>query len=93
MATIITVNEGHGGSDPGAVGSVQEKDVNLDVARRVVSKLNAAGYDARLTRNSDIHMYLTDRADIANAAGAALYLSVHHNGGGGAYACDICYPE
>ena len=92
MSIIIVVNAGHGGSDPGAVGSVQEKDVNLDVARRVVEKLNAAGYDARLTRNSDIHMYLTDRADIANAAGAALYLSVHHNGGGGAYACDICYP-
>lgn len=91
---IIVINPGHGGYDSGAVGKVYEKDINLTEARRMRDKFAALGATVILTRDSDVHMYLTERADIANAAGADLYLSNHHNGGYSTknYATAVVYP-
>jgi N-acetylmuramoyl-L-alanine amidase len=51
----VVVDAGHGGHDTGAVGrsGLQEKEVNLDIARRVHSGLQAMGVTARMTRRGD----------------------------------------
>ena len=78
----IVVDPGHGGRDPGAVGpgGLQEKDVTLDVARRLRDRLARAGdYRVLLTRDDDRAVPLADRVAFANGAGADLYVSVHVN--------------
>lgn len=92
---VICINAGHGGSDPGAVGPLEEADMNLLVALRVGELLAARGASIIYTRTTDIHMYLSDRATIANNAGADMFVSVHHNGNNNpnvSGTCAICYP-
>lgn len=84
MTKLIVLDPGHGGSDPGAVGNgLQEKNITLELARRVQKKL-AASADAMLTRNSDVFLSLADRVDRANKLHADLFVSLHVNAGGGA---------
>lgn len=60
--------------------SVQEKDVNLDESVRLAAFLRARGFSVVMTRDSDVFVPLEERARIANAAGADLFVSVHNNG-------------
>lgn len=78
---IIAIDPGHGGSDPGAVGvsGLREKDVVLDVSLRVAEKLRADGAKVILTRDTDVFIPLSGRVNIAEAAGAHVYISVHAN--------------
>jgi N-acetylmuramoyl-L-alanine amidase len=83
MTRLIVLDPGHGGSDPGAVGSgLQEKNINLELVRRVQRKM-ADTADVILTRNSDVFLSLADRADRANKQNADLFVSLHVNAGGG----------
>ena len=78
----IVVDAGHGGKDPGALapGGLYEKDVVLDIARRLKRKLEAmGGYEVILTRNSDKFLELEERARIANKRDADIFVSVHAN--------------
>jgi N-acetylmuramoyl-L-alanine amidase len=77
----IVLDPGHGGSDPGAIGSagVREKDVTLDVARRVSPLLVRDGLSVLLTREDDRFVPLEDRTARANAFGADLFVSIHCN--------------
>lgn len=78
----IVVDAGHGGSDPGAVGAsgTREKDVTLDVARRLASRLEHGGrYRVVLTRAGDETVSLAQRVEHANAANADLFVSIHVN--------------
>ncbi len=77
----VIIDPGHGGKDPGAVGKggLMEKDVVLDIARRLKRKLNAAGINVTLTRESDRFISLAQRARIANAKGVDFFISVHAN--------------
>ena len=68
------------GSAPVARFSVQEKDVNLDEAVRLAGFLRARGVRVVMTRDSDVFVPLEERARIANAAGADLFVSIHNNG-------------
>lgn len=75
-APLVVVDAGHGGVDMGAVGakSVYEKDIVLDVARRLVAKLEAGGRArTMLTRNSDEFIPLADRVKLARKS-VALFL-------------------
>ncbi|KAB2955515.1 MAG: N-acetylmuramoyl-L-alanine amidase [Thermoanaerobaculia bacterium] len=56
-----------------------EKDVTLDLARRLAARLAGAGFEARLTRERDERILLADRARFANDAGADLFVSIHLN--------------
>jgi len=77
---IIVVDAGHGGKDPGAIfGSIQEKSLNLDIAKRLRKLLVAEGYQVIMTRSTDEFIELTERADIANRNNADLFISVHNN--------------
>lgn len=76
----IVVDAGHGGKDPGThAGSLREKDIVLDIARRVRDELTAAGFEVIMTRDRDVFVPLEKRAFIANDSGADLFLSIHAN--------------
>lgn len=79
MKTIV-IDPGHGGKDPGATGGgVREKDIALDVAKKVRVHLRAAGYSVILTREQDKFVSLGNRAAEANMWGADLFVSIHCN--------------
>ncbi len=76
----IVLDPGHGGKDSGAIGvsGVYEKSIALKAARELKSQLDAKGrYDVILTRNEDIYHPLRKRVDIARAASADLFISLH----------------
>ncbi len=79
----VVLDPGHGGTDPGALGRtsrLEEKEITLDLARRVSSLLRQrGGIEVVLTRTADRTMSLEERPAIANGAGADLFLSIHVN--------------
>ena len=78
----IVVDAGHGGHDSGAVGRLGtlEKDVTLDIARRLKAKLERTGaYRVLLVRDSDVFVPLRQRAAFANDNPTDLFLSIHVN--------------
>lgn len=77
---LVMIDPGHGGHDPGAIGKhgTYEKDVTLDVARRVVDNLNQGGsVIAKMTRRTDVFLPLKERVSIAREAKADLFISIH----------------
>lgn len=76
----ICIDPGHGGKDPGAVGptSKKEKDIVLAVSLKL-KKLLEEKHKVLLTRSEDIFIELYQRAIMANAFGADLFLSIHCN--------------
>jgi len=79
--TIIVVDAGHGGHDPGAVSpnGTKEKDVILKASLLLKQKLENAGFKVYLTRERDNYVKLYDRAGIANQLPADIFISVHAN--------------
>jgi len=77
----VVIDAGHGGHDPGAIGrsGLREKDVNLDIAKRLSKLLRDNGVTVIMTRSSDVFVPLERRADIANNAKADLFISIHAN--------------
>jgi N-acetylmuramoyl-L-alanine amidase len=77
----VVIDAGHGGNDPGAIGrnGLREKDVNLDIARKLSSLLRAEGVQTVLTRSTDRFIPLSTRVSIANRSGADLFVSIHSN--------------
>lgn len=79
---VIALDPGHGGHDPGAVGptGLMEKDLVLDVARRVARLVQARlGAKALLTRDDDRFVSLQERTSFANRERADLFVSIHAN--------------
>ncbi|MBF0180296.1 MAG: N-acetylmuramoyl-L-alanine amidase [Magnetococcales bacterium] len=77
---LIAIDPGHGGSDPGAIGfgGLKEKDVTLEVARRVADMINhMPGFTAMLTRTDDYHVPLQQRVSVARKKQADLFISLH----------------
>jgi N-acetylmuramoyl-L-alanine amidase len=77
----IVVDAGHGGQDPGAIGrrGLQEKDVTLDMARRLAAELKRDGFEVVLTRGDDRFVSLGGRTQLANGAHGDLFVSLHAN--------------
>ena len=83
LSTVV-IDAGHGGTDPGAVsrdGKSYEKTFTLDIAKKLSDKIKAEcpGVKVILTRDKDKSVALNDRAEIANRAGADLFISIHIN--------------
>jgi N-acetylmuramoyl-L-alanine amidase len=81
---VVALDPGHGGADEGARGrthGLKEKDLALDIARRVRSKIANSGYRAVMTRETDRTMSLDERPRRARALGADLFVSIHLNAG------------
>jgi N-acetylmuramoyl-L-alanine amidase len=86
---LIVIDPGHGGSDRGAMrGGTSEADLTLDMAKRLRGILISRGWQVKMTRDSDVDVYaandsahdeLQARVDVANNAGARLFVSIHAN--------------
>lgn len=87
----VVIDAGHGGKDPGAVspdGKSYEKTFALDIATRLAGKIRVRypEVEVKLTRADDRFVTLGGRADIANKAGADLFISIHINSSTGSAA-------
>ncbi|MCP5059125.1 MAG: N-acetylmuramoyl-L-alanine amidase [bacterium] len=78
---VVVVDAGHGGDDVGAKGrgGLVEKVVVLDVAKRVERQLKEDGLQVIMTRDGDRFVPLEGRTELANAAAADLFISIHAN--------------
>lgn len=83
----ICIDPGHGGKDPGAIGPGEKKEkiIVLAVAKKL-EKLLQEIHKVLLTRRGDFFVGLNDRAIMANAFNADLFLSLHCNGSASARA-------
>ncbi|HPD01028.1 MAG TPA: N-acetylmuramoyl-L-alanine amidase [Acetivibrio sp.] len=78
----VVIDAGHGGSQSGAVyGGVKEKDLNLDIAKRLNALLKKEGIQTYMTRDKDSTVSLYSRSGLANNVGADLLVSIHNNAG------------
>jgi len=79
---VIVIDAGHGGKDPGALGSIsREKDINLAIALKTGEYIqkNIKNVTVIYTRKNDSTVELRDRPKIANKANADLFISIHTN--------------
>lgn len=77
---VVAIDAGHGGKDPGATGNLgtQEKDITLQIARRLKKEIDATkGMRAELIRSSDRFMRLRERIRRAHEVNADLMISLH----------------
>lgn len=85
-AKVIVIDPGHGGVDPGAIGSggTREKDIVLQVGLALRKALRDKGnYRVVMTRESDRFVRLGDRVRIARRANADLFVSLHADAAAG----------
>lgn len=79
MAKIF-LDAGHGGKDPGAIGSKsKEKDNALNVIKKLGSYLKKLGHTVKYSRTTDKYLTLTERTNLANNWGADIFISAHNN--------------
>ena len=79
---VIVIDAGHGGKDPGALGSIsREKDITLAIALKTGKYIeqNIKNVTVIYTRKDDSTVDLRDRPKIANKAKADLFISIHAN--------------
>lgn len=78
----IMIDPGHGGTDPGAIGKMgtKEKDITLDIAKRLKERLEKYGnLNVLMTRYDDSTLSLNRRVEIAKSARADIFISIHLN--------------
>ena len=77
----IILDPGHGGKDPGAIGrsGIKEKNITLDIAKRLKRKLEEKGIDVVMTRNDDTFISLDERTQIAARGQGDFFISIHAN--------------
>lgn len=76
----VVIDPGHGGRDDGArANGLKEKDLSLDVGKRVEKLLGTFNFPTLLTRRDDTFISLSERAAIANKIDNAIFLSIHFN--------------
>lgn len=80
-ALVVVIDPGHGGEHDGAIapGGAREKDLALEISRRIGIRLRKMGAKVIFTRTGDIAVPLANRAAIATAIRADVFLSVHLN--------------
>lgn len=79
---VVVIDAGHGGRDPGAVGSkAKEKNINLAVALKTGKYISDNLKDVKViyTRDDDTYPGLAERAEVANRNKADLFISIHSN--------------
>ena len=87
---VITIDPGHGGSDPGAIGpnGTMEKDITLAISKKLKAALEAKGAKVNMTRTTDVDVYgpnasgpdeLQARVDVGTANKSDIFVSVHIN--------------
>lgn len=91
LGTVIYLDAGHGGLDVGAIkGNIYEKNINLEIVKKLANKLGDKGAIVYLTRDGDYDLAninqknrkrsdLSKRAKLINESNANLYISIHLN--------------
>lgn len=79
----VFIGVGHGGSDPGAVGYLVEKDINLTMATACRDFLTAYGVDVKMSRTKDEDDTVSQEVAECNAYAPDLAVDIHNNSGGG----------
>ena len=78
--SVIVLDAGHGGHDTGALGAgKREKDLVLQVTKKLYYEFKDEGYEVYLTRASDRFLKLGQRTRIADKKDAQVFISVHAN--------------
>ena len=76
--SLVVIDPGHGGIDSGTTsGGVLEKDLALDVAKRLQRLVRSHGLKTLLTREKDDYKSLANRADFANRQHDCIFVSIH----------------
>lgn len=76
----VVIDPGHGGKDPGSTAfGLVEKNLTLDLAKRLEKILSSAGITTELTRRDDSYVELTERAHRANRSTGTILVSLHFN--------------
>jgi N-acetylmuramoyl-L-alanine amidase len=76
----IVLDAGHGGTDPGAsAAQAIEKEITLDIGRRLRGRLESHGFEVVVTRDGDRTIALRDRARLANDSKSDIFVSIHVN--------------
>lgn len=77
----IVIDPGHGGSEPGAIGCLgdKEKDINLKIGLELQDRLRLMGANAVMTRECDGYVSLDDRIKIAEQNCPQIFVSIHLN--------------
>ena len=90
----VFIDAGHGGTDPGAVGNgLKEKDIVLSIATKLGALLNGRGISIKYSRTTDTYLSLEERARLANAWGADLFVSIHANSATSSVRGTECYTH
>ncbi|BCW99114.1 MAG: hypothetical protein KatS3mg024_1941 [Armatimonadota bacterium] len=77
---VVILDPGHGGRDTGARGNgLNEKDVNLSIARLAAEEGRKRGLDIVLTRDKDVELPLRARTDMISRYDTTLFVSIHNN--------------
>lgn len=81
MAFKVYIDPGHGGNDSGAVGvrNVLEKDIALEVSKKITDILRNRGIEVKMSRTNDTFKSLSYRTTDANNWGADAFVSIHCN--------------
>ena len=81
LGKVIVVDPGHGGQDVGAVGfnGSYEKEINLEISKKLIKGLESRGYRVISTRENDDYVDNLERARLANRNSPHLFLSIHCN--------------
>jgi len=77
----VVLDAGHGGSDPGAssISNVSEKEITLDIEKRLGALLRQNGFEVIATRDNDRLIPLRERARLANGSHSDIFVSIHVN--------------
>lgn len=76
----IVIDAGHGGTDVGATREgIYEKDLTLDMSKRLADILKKKGYNVLMVRSSDVYVSLQDRVEFAEKNQADIFVSIHVN--------------
>jgi len=77
----VVLDAGHGGTDPGAssISNVSEKEITLDIEKRLSGLLRQNGFDVIATRENDRLIPLRERARLANGSHSDIFVSIHVN--------------
>ena len=78
--SVIVIDAGHGGHDTGALGADRkEKDLVLQIAKKLYYEFQNEGYKVYLTRGNDRFLKLSQRTRIADRKDAQVFISIHAN--------------
>lgn len=86
-SNTIFLDPGHSGRDSGAFYyNVAEKDLNMQIYRKLRTKLEELGYKVLTSRDSDIDVdFITERSRMVNKTNSDIFISIHFNATGNTY--------